>query len=406
MIYLRRDSVETHDTDRNERLTLGTLPVTVLGSTGSVGIQTMDVAALHGLRVIGICGAKNIVRLEEQIRRFHPVYCAVEDPEAAKLLKIAAADTDTKILSGKEGILFLAGEEKSKVVLNSIIGTAGLLPTLTALRAGKNVALANKETLVTAGEFVMREAREHGVSVLPVDSEHCAIFQCLNGEPRARVKKLLLTCSGGAFYGRSRESLKSVTPAEALAHPTWKMGAKITVDCASLMNKGLELIEAVRLFGVAPEQVEVLIHRESIVHSMVEFCDNAVMAQLSVPDMRLCIQYALTYPDRMPSLLDELDLVRLGKLTFASPDEKTFSLLPLAREAVTAGGIMTAVLNGAHETAVSLFLEGKLGFVEMFDLIADVVHGTRNIEDPSLADIEAADLAARHEAAVLAGAAL
>ena len=394
-------NTDTITTEKKD--TLGALPVTVLGSTGSVGMQTMDVAALHGLRVVGICGSRNITRLEEQIRRFHPVYCAVEDAEAAKLLKIAVSDTGTKVLSGKEGILFLAGEGESKVVLNSIIGTAGLEPTLTALRAGKNVALANKETLVTAGEFVMREAKEHGVSVLPVDSEHCAIFQCLNGEPKQRLKKILLTCSGGAFYGRSRESLKSVTPAEALAHPTWKMGAKITVDCASLLNKGLELIEAVRLFDVRPDQVQVVIHRESIIHSMVQFCDNAVMAQLSVPDMRLCIQYALTYPDRMPSLLEELDLFRIGKLTFAEPDEKTFTLLPLAREAVTAGGILPAALNGAHETAVSLFLDGKLGFVEMFDLIADVVHGTRNLENPSLDDIAQADAAARREAARLAG---
>lgn len=394
------------DLDRittEKRETLGALPVTVLGSTGSVGMQTMDVAALHGLRVVGICGSRNIMRLEEQIRRFHPVYCAVEDAEAAKLLKIAVSDTDTKILSGKEGILYLAGEETARVVLNSIIGTAGLEPTLTALRSGKNVALANKETLVTAGEFVMREAKAHGVSVLPVDSEHCAIFQCLNGEPKERLKKVLLTCSGGAFYGRTREELKTVTPAEALAHPTWKMGAKITVDCASLLNKGLELIEAVRLFDVRPDQVQVVIHRESIIHSMVQFCDNAVMAQLSVPDMRLCIQYALTYPDRMPSLLDELDLFRIGKLTFAEPDEKTFTLLPLAREAVTAGGILPATLNGAHETAVSLFLDGKLGFVEMFDLIADVVHGTRNLENPSLEDIAEADTAARREAERLAG---
>ena len=386
-----------------KRETLGALPVTVLGSTGSVGMQTMDVAALHGLRVIGICGSRNITRLEEQIRRFHPSYCAVEDAEAAKLLKIAVSDTDTKILSGKEGILYLAGEETARVVLNSIIGTAGLEPTLTALRSGKNVALANKETLVTAGEFVMREAKAHGVSVLPVDSEHCAIFQCLNGEPKERLKKILLTCSGGAFYGRTREELKTVTPAEALAHPTWKMGAKITVDCASLLNKGLELIEAVRLFDVRPDQVQVVIHRESIIHSMVQFCDNAVMAQLSVPDMRLCIQYALTYPDRMPSLLDELDLFKIGKLTFAEPDEKTFTLLPLAREAVTEGGILPAALNGAHETAVSLFLDGKLGFVEMFDLIADVVHGTRNLDAPSLEDIAEADTAARREAERLAG---
>ena len=374
---------------------LGALPVTVLGSTGSVGRQTMDVAALHGLRVEGIAGSRNITLLEEQIRQFHPIWCAVEDESAAKALSVAVADTDTKILSGREGVLWLASAGESGVVLNSIIGTAGLQPTLNAIRAGKNVALANKETLVTAGEFVMREAREHGVSVLPVDSEHCAIFQCLNGEPRDRVTKLLLTCSGGAFRGKKREELASVTRKEALAHPTWKMGAKITVDCASLMNKGLELIEAVRLFDVAPDDVEIVVHPQSIIHSMVQFCDNAVMAQLSVPDMRLCIQYALTYPDRMPSCLEPLDFKKVGRLTFDVPDEETFTLLPLARRCVKAGGVMTAVLNGANEAAVAAFLEDRIGFVELFDLVEAVVDDAKQIENPTLDDIEAADKAAR-----------
>ena len=374
---------------------LGALPVTVLGSTGSVGRQTMDVAALHGLRVEGIAGSRNITLLEEQIRQFHPIWCAVEDESAAKALSVAVADTDTKILSGREGVLWLASAGESGVVLNSIIGTAGLQPTLNAIRAGKNVALANKETLVTAGEFVMREAREHGVSVLPVDSEHCAIFQCLNGEPRDRVTKLLLTCSGGAFRGKKREELASVTRKEALAHPTWKMGAKITVDCASLMNKGLELIEAVRLFDVAPDDVEIVVHPESIIHSMVQFCDNAVMAQLSVPDMRLCIQYALTYPDRMPSCLEPLDFKKVGRLTFDVPDEETFTLLPLARRCVKAVGVMTAVLNGANEAAVAAFLEDRIGFVELFDLVEAVVDDAKQIENPTLDDIEAADKAAR-----------
>ena len=374
---------------------LGALPVTVLGSTGSVGRQTMDVAALHGLRVEGIAGSKNITLLEEQIRQFHPIWCAVEDESAAKALSVAVADTDTKILSGREGVLWLASAGESGVVLHSIIGTAGMQPTLNAIRAGKNVALANKETLVTAGEFVMREAREHGVSVLPVDSEHCAIFQCLNGEPRDRVTKLLLTCSGGAFRGKKREELASVTRKEALAHPTWKMGAKITVDCASLMNKGLELIEAVRLFDVAPDDVEIVVHPESIIHSMVQFCDNAVMAQLSVPDMRLCIQYALTYPDRMPSCLEPLDFKKVGRLTFDVPDEETFTLRPLARRGVKAGGVMTAVLNGANEAAVAAFLEDRIGFVELFDLVEAVVDDAKQIENPTLDDIEAADKAAR-----------
>lgn len=371
-----------------ERTTLGALPVTVLGSTGSVGRQTMDVAALHGLRVEGIAGGSNIALLEEQIRQFHPRYCAVENETAARALKIAAADTDTEILSGREGVLWLAAAGESRVVLNSIVGTAGLGPTLAAIRAGKNIALANKETLVTAGEIVMREAREHGVSVLPVDSEHCAIFQCLNGEPKNRVSKLYLTCSGGAFRGRTREELCGVTAADALAHPTWKMGAKITVDCASLMNKGFELIEAVRLFDVSPDAVEVVVHPESIIHSMVGFCDNAVMAQLSVPDMRLCIQYALTYPDRMPSLLEPLDLKKIGRLTFAEPDEKTFTLLPLARRAVREGGTKTAILNGANDAAAALFLDNKIGFTDLFDIVEAVVNETAAVQNPTIDDIE------------------
>ncbi|MGM9624664.1 MAG: 1-deoxy-D-xylulose-5-phosphate reductoisomerase [Eubacteriales bacterium] len=372
--------------------------VTVLGSTGSVGRQTMDVAAMHRLRVEGIAGAKNIGLLEEQIRRFRPRWCAVEDEAAARLLRTAAADTDTRILSGREGVIWLAENGRSRTVFNSIMGTAGLHPTLAAICAGKHVALANKETLVTAGEHVMQAAKAHGVSVLPVDSEHCAIFQCLNGEPKNRVAKLYLTCSGGAFRGRKREELKTVTCREALAHPTWKMGKKITVDCATLMNKGLELIEAVRLFDVAPDNVEVVVHPESIVHSMVGFCDHAVMAQLSVPDMRLCIQYALTYPDRMPSLLEELDLVKIGHLTFEKPDEETFTLLPLARRAVKEGGIKTAVLNGANEAAVALFLDGKIGFTDIFDITGAVVDETPNIPSPSLTDIEEADCAAREAA--------
>ena len=384
--------------------TLGALPVTVLGSTGSVGRQTMDVAALHGLRVEGIAGSKNIALLEEQIRRFHPKWCAVEDETAAKTLSVAVADTDTKILGGREGVLWLASAGESGVVLNSIIGTAGLQPTLNAIRAGKNVALANKETLVTAGEFVMREAREHNVSVLPVDSEHCAIFQCLNGEPRDRVTKLLLTCSGGAFRGKKRAELASVTRREALAHPTWKMGAKITVDCASLMNKGLELIEAVRLFDVAPDDVEIVVHPESIIHSMVQYCDNAVMAQLSVPDMRLCIQYALTYPDRMPSCLEPLDFTKHRSLTFDVPDEQTFTLLPLARRCVKEGGIRTAVLNGANEAAVAHFLADRLGFVELFDLVEAVVDAIPQKLDPTPEDIAEADRAARAMADRMVGA--
>ncbi len=384
-----------HMTATTKKDRIGALPVTILGSTGSVGLQSMDVAAMHGLRVEGIAGGRNISALEEQIRRFKPLYCAVSDPVAAKDLAVRVSDTDTKILSGNEGVVALAEGGTSRVVMNSIMGSAGLAPTLAAIRAGKNIALANKETLVTAGEIVMAEAKAHGVSVLPVDSEHCAIFQCLNGEPGDRVKRLILTCSGGPFYGKKRAELADVTRAQALAHPTWKMGPKITVDCASLANKGLELIEAVRLFDVAPEDVEVVIHRESIVHSMVRFCDGAVMAQLSVPDMRLCIQYALTYPDRMESPVAPLDLLTAGPLTFAAPDEETFSFLPMARRAAMAGGTMTATFNGANEAAVALFLEDKIRFASLFDLVGEALDRADNRQNPSLEDIFDADATAR-----------
>ncbi len=374
--------------------------VSVLGSTGSVGRQTMDVCALHSLTVDGIAGGSNITLLEEQIRRFSPRLCAVADEAAAQLLKIAVADTNTKVVAGNDGILEVAAAEAPRTVFNSIIGTAGLIPTLTAIDAGKNVALANKETLVVAGEVVMRRAKERGVSVLPVDSEHCAIFQCLHSENHDRVKRLYLTCSGGAFYGKTRGELADMTPREALAHPTWNMGQKITVDCATLMNKGLELIEAVRLFDVRPDQVEVLIHRESIVHSMVQYADNAVMAQLSVPDMRLCIQYALTYPDRLPSCIGELDFLLHNRLTFAAPDTENFPLLALARRAVTEGGVVPAVLNGANEAAVSAFLKEQIRFGQIDALVARAVEDAPRIADPSLDDFIAADRSGREAVAL------
>ena len=373
-------------------------PVIVLGSTGSVGRQTLDVAQRCGLRVEGISGSRNLPLLEEQVRRFRPRWCAVASPDLAKEFRGTVADTDTEILSGEEGVLWLAENGDASLCFNSISGTAGLRPTLDAIRSGKNVALANKETLVTAGEWVMREAKEHGVSVLPVDSEHSAIFQCLRGEPHSAVRSLILTCSGGPFFGRDRDSLSRVTPEEALAHPTWKMGKKITVDCATLMNKGLELIEAVRLFGVSPEQVEIVIHRESIVHSMVRFCDGAVKAQLSNPDMRLCIQYALTCPERIPGPVEELDLTRIGALHFEHPDEATFKLLPLAREAVVRGGVKPAALNGANEAAVALFLDGKISLTELFDLVETVVREAPETLDPDIETLLAADRSAREAA--------
>lgn len=369
--------------------------VTVLGSTGSVGSQSMDVIRRHNIPVVGISGGRNVAALEEQIREFHPAYCAVADERAAADLKLRVKDTDTEIFAGTEGVCTVAQAGDSTMVLNSILGNAGLRPTLAAIEAGRDLALSNKETLVTAGEIVMAQAKRRGVRVLPVDSEHCAIYQCLNGENRARVKKLILTCSGGPFFGYTEKQLSAVTVDQTLAHPTWKMGAKITVDCATLMNKGLELIEAVRLFGVAPRQIEIVIHRESIIHSMVEYIDHAVLAQLSVPDMRLCVQYALTCPDRAPSPLAPLDLCSVGALTFQKPDEQTFSLLRLARQAVEIGGTATATLNGANEAAVQLFIQRKIGFLEIAQLVEQVVRGTTHIDSPDLEQIEAADSDAR-----------
>jgi 1-deoxy-D-xylulose-5-phosphate reductoisomerase len=293
----------------------------------------------------------------------------VEDESAAKALSVAVADTDTKVLSGREGVLWLASAGTSGVVLNSIIGTAGLQPTLNAIRAGKNVALANKETLVTAGEFVMREAREHGVSVLPVDSEHCAIAQCLQGHPASEVKQLILTASGGPFFGKKADEIASMRAADALAHPTWSMGAKITIDSATMMNKGFEIIEACYLFGVPEDRVSVVVHRESIIHSMVEYIDHSILAQLAVPDMRLCIQHALTHPHRTPSQLAPLDLTQIGKLTFYAPDTETFPMTELARAALRQGGAVPAVLNAANEVAVDAFLHDRIYFGEIARMV-------------------------------------
>ena len=343
----------------------------VLGSTGSVGVQTLDVAAHHGIKVDILCADKNIKLMESQARQFKPAYCIMNDLTAADELKKNLADTDIKVLYGIDGIGEAINNTTADMIFNSIMGIAGLMPTLISIRAGKDIALANKETLVTAGAVVMREAKANNVKIIPVDSEHSAIFQCLESENK--IKRILLTCSGGPFFNKTRDDLIAVTPEKALAHPTWNMGAKISIDSATLMNKGLEVIEAVRLFGVSPDEVEVLIHRESIIHSMVEYNDNAVIAQLSKPDMRLCIQYALTYPHRYQGQTAQLDLFKIGSLTFAKPDTETFTLLPLAYEAVKLGGIIPTVLNGANECAVDLFLNHKIGFTDIFDIVSEAV---------------------------------
>ena len=347
-------------------------PIAVLGSTGSVGEQALDVARTAGVPVHALCANRSVRRAEEQIREFHPTACAMADEDAAAALRIAVADTPTRIYAGEQGICEMIAESDAETVVNAIIGEAGLRSTLTTLEQKKKLALANKESLVVAGEIVMDLARRNGQDILPVDSEHCAIYQCLQAGRRQDVKRLLLTASGGPFFGRTAEQMGEITVEQTLAHPTWQMGAKITVDSATLMNKGFEVIEAVHLFGVRPEQVEVVVHRESIIHSMVEYADNSVIAQMSVPDMRLCVQYALTGPVRTPSPLNQLDLTALGKLTFYKPDMETFVLLPTAIRAIEQGGALPAVLNAANEVAVAHFLNHEITFRQIFDTVVRV----------------------------------
>lgn len=345
----------------------------ILGTTGSVGEQAVDVARAGNVTVTGISANKNAKRTEEIAREFNVQFCAMADEEAAKELKTRLADTKTKVLSGEAGICEMILSTENDVVLNSIIGEAGLKPTLAAIDSGARLALANKESLVVAGEIVMKRAADKGVDILPVDSEHSAIFQCLKSGKNTEVKKILLTASGGPFFGSTVEQLRDITVEQALAHPTWKMGAKITIDSATLMNKGFEVIEAVHLFGVPADKIEVLIHRESIIHSAVEYIDNSVIAQLSVPDMRLCAQYALTYPERTVAVIDELDLTKISKLSFAKPDMDTFALLKCAIDSVGKGGALPAVLNAANEVAVAAFLNRKLSFYGITETVIEVV---------------------------------
>ena len=349
--------------------------VTILGSTGSVGEQAIDVAIQNGVSVNALCANKNVKRVEEQARMLGVRACAMSDESAAADLRARLADTDIKVYSGTEGIceMIALPFSEDEVVVNSVIGEAGLRPTLATLQAGKKLALANKESLVCAGDHVMKLAREKGIDILPVDSEHCAIYQCLRSGGKKRIKRILLTASGGPFYGMKRDQLAEITVERALAHPTWNMGAKITIDSATLMNKGFEVIEAVHLFEVDPSQIEVLVHRESIMHSAVEYIDNSVIAQLSVPDMRLCVQYALTHPDRMDAVIPQLDLTRVGAMTFANPDMQTFVLLRLALDSIQKGGALPAVLNAANEVAVEAFLKKKIGFTDIFDVVTETV---------------------------------
>ena len=340
--------------------------IAIAGATGSVGMQALDVARHFGMRVSGISCGSNIEKAEAIIREFKPSICGVTDPEAAKVLKERVSDTDCTVVGGEAAAATVARESDADTVLNSVTGIAGLAPSVAALESGKKLALANKESLVTAGEIVTALAKKADLPILPVDSEHCAIWQSLLSGKREQVKKLILTASGGPFRGMSRDEIASKTAADALKHPTWNMGKKITIDSATMMNKGFEVIEAAWLFGISPDRIDVVVHPESIIHSMVEYNDNAVISQMAVPDMRLCVQYALTAPDRFEGVTAPLDLTRVGKMTFFAPDEEAFPLLPLARKAYLQGGTVCAALNGANEVAVAMFLDGKISLPELF----------------------------------------
>ena len=368
--------------------------VAVLGSTGSVGTQVCDVCDKLGASVGFIAAHSNIGILEKQIRKFGPQICAVGDEKKAEELKIAVKDTNTKIISGYEGMCEEIKEFDCDLVYNAVSGKNGLLPTLSVLQSGKTLALANKESMVLAGHIVNKTAADHNAEILPVDSEHCAIFQCLKNGKQSEVKRILLTCSGGPFFGYSFEQLENVKLNATLDHPTWNMGKKITVDSATLANKGLEIIEAMHLFRVPLQKIKVIIHRQSIVHSMVEFSDNSIIAQLSVPDMRLPGQYALTYPDRCEGVISELDLTKTP-LTFNEPDLSAFKMLSLAQYCASQAGIYPCVYNAANEVAVDLYLHEEIGFNDIYRITEKVVLHTDNISDPTLCDILSCDAEAR-----------
>ncbi len=375
--------------------------IAVLGSTGSIGVQSLDVAEKSGYEVKALTANRDFRKLEEQIRKFKPECAALSDVAAAAELRLRVKDTSTKVYSGIEGVTYCAEKTDADTVIDSIVGLAGLSPALAVLESGKTLALANKEALVAGGHLVLDAAKKTGKEILPVDSEHSAIFQCLQGKPSNKaLKKIILTASGGPFFGRTREDLKNVTAADALKHPNWDMGAKITIDSASMFNKGLELIEAHFLFGVAPENIDVLVHRESIIHSLIEYDDNSVIAQLGLPDMRIPIQYALTYPERYPSPVGELKLSEIGRLTFFEPDYEVFDCLSICREAIIKGGLYPAAVNSANEEANRLFREGKIGFLDLGRLIRTAFSVTPDKPDFTLEDVYETDKAARQ--AVLA----
>ena len=376
-----------------------TKTIALLGATGSIGRQTLEVAGELGLRVAALTANTQVDLLEQQARQYMPRLAVLYDENAALALKKRLRGTGIEVMAGEEGLLAAAAMSEADTVVTAVMGSVGLRPTLAAIQKGKRIALANKETLVCAGELVMDAAEKYGAEIVPVDSEHSAVFQCLQGcRDRGEVRRILLTCSGGPFYGRTFDELEHMTAADALRHPNWHMGPKITVDSATLMNKGLEIIEAMRLYRLSVEQVQAVIHRQSIVHSLVEFRDGALLAQLGTPDMKLPIRYALTYPYRAESPDKPLDLLTCGALTFAEPDERAFPCLRLARYATAVGGTACAILNGANEAAVGLFLQGKLGFNDIPRRVERALERTEVQYQPSLADILEADKAARRAA--------
>lgn len=369
--------------------------LTILGSTGSIGTQALEVVDLQGYEVLSLTAGSNVNVLEQQIRKYKPKFAALADENAAKELEIKVADTSTKVLSGLSGVCYCAGL-KADYALNSVVGMAGLEPTLCAIEAGNEIALANKETLVAGGALVTKNAKNKGVSLLPVDSEHSAIFQSLQGcADKKEIKRLILTASGGPFFGKKRAELEDVTVEQALNHPNWSMGAKITIDSASMMNKGLELIEAVWLFDMNPGDIDIVVHRQSVIHSLVEYCDNSVIAQLGVPDMRIPIQYALTYPNRIMSPVKQLSLTDYGTLTFEKPDYETFGCINICREAIQKGGLFPAAANSANEAANLAFRQGKIKFLQIEELVGSAVENAFSKEDYALDDVNETDRWAR-----------
>ena len=370
--------------------------ISILGSTGSIGTQTLDVVDMLGLKVSALTAASNVELLEKQIRKYKPGLAVMFNEDKAKELRLRVKDTGTKVLGGMDGLCEAASLPDAELVLNSVVGMVGLKPTMAAIEAKKDIALANKETLVAGGDLVTDAVKRNGVKLLPVDSEHSAIFQCLQGKPDNKaLKKLILTASGGPFFGKAYDELKDVTVEQALNHPNWSMGAKITIDSASMMNKGLEIIEAAWLFDTDPDDIEVVVHRESIIHSMIEFTDNSILAQLGQPDMRIPIQYAITYPQRYPSLVPEIDWTKLSRMTFYTPDDKTFKCLAACKKAIKMGGLYPAVANGANEAANLMFRQHRISFLDVGEIVSAAIENIRVESAKCLDDVLATDAMAR-----------